>query len=292
MSVIFILENLINIELLNAMRAECDANLEITVNRKKDDEQERSCSVDLFETLQIPDDSVIRTDIDSYFAQRWRDERPSASNCSLISTFMIQDLPSILRKVLNWTDVFLFNENYIVKPPSSDFEFRWHTDEREQFKYNFLFFEKGIKCEEYCSTWIALDDCDATNGSLAVCADTTLVSIDCSKLDISESRKRRRSDMEANDLCDFFKETRSVEAALTTTEEIVDKVLSIKAGSAVLFSSRCLHRSPPNTTGNQRRVFYIQHSPKIITGAIQNGIRDAQQHDKQRFPLNFALRCL
>ena len=215
-------------------------------------------------------------------------------------------------QILGWDDVFLFNENYIVKSPESGLRFRWHTDQREQFKCNFLC-SSDSEFEDYVSIWCALDECTELNGSLVVPSGTVVLPIDCRQMreemkeemkeaddvndvyiennKISErNHKRKRSD-----LYNFFKEGEEptgrvgVEDSDSETETAVSgDVLHVAPGSAVLFSSRLWHRSGPNTSVDSRRVFYVQYSPVAITGGLRKKAKDG---DGLATPLNFAVKA-
>jgi len=59
--------------------------------------------------------------------------------------------------------VYLFNEQYVVKPPSSSSEFAWHRDEDEQL---LMCLQKpGMP---YVSAWCALDKVNEENGPLVL----------------------------------------------------------------------------------------------------------------------------
>ncbi|CAN0544389.1 unnamed protein product, partial [Ectocarpus sp. 12 AP-2014] len=86
----------------------------------------------------------------------------------------------------------------------------------------------------YVSVWLALDDCDAVNGCLAV---------------YPQAREKTRQQ--------------------TPNEEDDASVLCLpsKAGDAVVFLSNLWHRSGPNQTDNPRRVFYAQYCLDAIRAA-------------------------
>ncbi|CAM9565730.1 unnamed protein product [Choristocarpus tenellus] len=127
-------------------------------------------------------------------------------------------------------EVLLFNEQYVVKPPNSSIEFRWHTDEREQLAM--CIFPPGKDPPVYVSVWLALDDCNRDNGCLEVYPHSLTHP--------------------------------QVEAPVSPGDD--DRVLCIpvRAGDAVAFTSNLWHRSGPNRRGSPRRAFYAQYSSQPI----------------------------
>ena len=99
----------------------------------------------VLETFAPGDDELWREKPEAYFARRKGDLRE----------LLLKTLPALVDYK------YLFNEHYVVKPASSDITFRWHTDRAEQLA--------AVSSDvDYVSLWIALDDCDETNGCLEV----------------------------------------------------------------------------------------------------------------------------
>lgn len=258
-SSVHVLEDLVSQETLEAFRNECDVHVKRQTT-SIDAELERSCSIDLFEDACLSDSHTARTDADEYLSVRWRESQPSSIvHRENIRQFLFHTAPTQIQQILPHiylSGVYLFNENYIVKSGHGSLQFRWHTDEQEQFKCHQMLLQQGDEnslgnendafCREYYSLWIPLDDCDEKNGTIVFKGTTNLVKL---------SRK-----------CDgnFCNVSSSSHYENRGTSE--DLILDIHAGSGVLFSSRMLHRSGPNMTSKERRVLYIQYSGEVITG--------------------------
>mmetsp|Transcript_13389 Transcript_13389/g.53721 ORF Transcript_13389/g.53721 Transcript_13389/m.53721 type:complete len:667 (+) Transcript_13389:164-2164(+) len=130
---------------------------------------ENGCVV---EPLRTPPSDEARVDRASYCAAR--DMRKNHA----LERILFETLPALAAEALrDWTtpkshandgsrreeDVYLFNEHYVVKPPSSHVSFKWHRDRDEQMPAGLVFCDDDTA---YVSCWCALDACDESNGCL------------------------------------------------------------------------------------------------------------------------------
>lgn len=293
---VIVLKNLLSPEALEAFRIECSEHYASTISKRGDDEQERSCSIDLFETAQIDERHPCRRHVAEYLDMRWREKRPSLQRCKSIEDFFFRRTPEVLRGVLGvkYQSMYLFNENYIVKSPGSELQFSWHTDEREQFKCQFMMREAEADDEddsvaaatilfpEYVSVWCALDDCSASNGALAFATNTRVLELDCSSNTLFSGNKRKHGHHHLFDgLPSFIPDTK---IRADTSNWGLGSPMVIPAGTAVLFSSRTWHCSGANTSESPRRVLYAQYSPTTILAWDSTDEESAT-------PLSFAVDC-
>mmetsp|Transcript_29712 Transcript_29712/g.95820 ORF Transcript_29712/g.95820 Transcript_29712/m.95820 type:complete len:217 (-) Transcript_29712:846-1496(-) len=86
---------------------------------------------------------------------------------------------------------YLFNEQYVVKPAKSDITFRWHRDRDEQLVDDY-------SEVDYASCWVALDDCDETNGCLELRGKGPVV-CEAGDVVLMDSRCEHRSGPNAGD---------------------------------------------------------------------------------------------
>ena len=145
-------------------------------------------------------------------------------------------------------DLRLFNEHFVVKPARIASSFRWHTDAAHQLEA--LCAVAGAhNLPEYVSVWIPLDDLhgDGSNGAL------TLLPLDAPQPPDGDPMQPA-----------------SAAAERWLHEHARGHVLSsrgLRAGDAIIFSSRLWHMSEPNLSACERRVHYSQYSIGPIGGA-------------------------
>ena len=349
MHTVYILKDLVDKRTLDALRSECDVHFQ-RLATTIDAEQERSCSIDLFEDARLCSEHKARTNADEYLSKRWREVRPSTqAYCECIRRFLFHSAPRCLKTLLPDiypNDVYLFNENYIVKSGNSSLEFRWHTDEEEQFKCQMMLMQQDHTdaktmnnnvCKEYYSLWVPLDDCDQDNGTLVFQGGTKVVPMqldpqgfDNNTIGVNDSNNVDHDNLNCsskdsgND--DDEEEKKGVTDVVTLQSsssmhtavfsDNKDLTLEVEAGSGVLFSSRLLHRSGPNTTMKMRRVLYAQYTGEVITGYFPedrtlvgesiSGKRkfaslaekteasqvDHMESNEKNTPLSFAVKCM
>jgi ectoine hydroxylase-related dioxygenase (phytanoyl-CoA dioxygenase family) len=162
-----------------------------------------------------------------FISNRWRDSQH-------ITDFLFSDLMAAIGRATLGDDVYLFNEQYVVKAAEVGTQFAWHQDSGYIGHYH----------RPYLSCWCALDDMTEANGTVYVLPYA-------------------RAGMQPDDLFDH-----------TVEAETNDKVgyhgddpgipAIVPAGSIVVFSSRTFHRSGQNTTPNMRRSYLAQYSAEPI----------------------------
>ena len=81
---VYVLQNLVDGNTLDALRSECDTHFQRQTTTI-DAEQERSCSVDLFEDASLSDAHPARTNAEEYLSVRWREVKPpTLAHCEYI----------------------------------------------------------------------------------------------------------------------------------------------------------------------------------------------------------------
>jgi ectoine hydroxylase-related dioxygenase (phytanoyl-CoA dioxygenase family) len=163
-----------------------------------------------------------------YFISNRGNESP------IITQFLFSDLMADITQATLGDNVFLFNEQYVVKAAEVGTQFAWHQDSGYIGHYH----------TPYLSCWCALDDMTEENGTIYVLP-------------------YERAGMQPDDLFDH-----------TVEEGTNDKVgyrgddpgipALVPAGSIVVFSSRTLHRSGMNTTDKMRRSYLAQYTTEPI----------------------------
>ena len=112
----------------------------------------------------------------------WRIDRAAyvaARKLQPCERVLFEVLPRIAEEHLGSTSVVLFNEHYVVKPPCTSVEFRWHADASLQIPG-----WAPETCPRYVSCWCALDVCDEKNGCLVVRYNGEEVPIRCGAGDV------------------------------------------------------------------------------------------------------------
>jgi ectoine hydroxylase-related dioxygenase (phytanoyl-CoA dioxygenase family) len=138
---------------------------------------------------------------------------------------------TICRATLGET-AFLFFEQFVVKAADGGLKFGWHQDS------GYL----PLEHRPYITCWVPLDDVDERNGAMSV-------------LPYAEAGVRRKvehwKEPGTNDLIGY-------------AGEAPGRMVPMKAGSVLVFSSVVLHRSGPNLTTRPRRAWIAQYSPDPI----------------------------
>lgn len=124
--------------------------------------------------------------------------------------------------------VYFFNEHYVVKPPSTAVEFRWHRDDDEQL----AMCVHRDSIPRYLSAWCALDDVTNEMGPLRFASPST-------SIDSAEE--------------------------LEELEKLATPPLCVPAGTVVWFWSDLWHCSSANESTHTRRAFYAQYSRSPIS---------------------------
>jgi len=129
-------------------------------------------------------------------------------------------------------NVYLFNEQYVVKAAEVGTKFAWHQDSGYIGHYH----------RAYLSCWCALDDMSVENGTIYVLPYDRAGTRDIVDHVVEEG---------SNDKVGYHGDDPGIPAI-------------VPAGSIVVFSSRTFHRSGPNTTENMRRSYLAQYSAEPI----------------------------
>ncbi|GLE11014.1 hypothetical protein PINS_up023306 [Pythium insidiosum] len=206
---------------------------------------------------QMPDKAPARTDSVAYMAARRQElSRRTAGACSAddatLRALLFDKLPRLLRSLSPARELFFFNEHYVVKPPQSAVEFRWHRDDDEQL----AMCVHRDRLAPYVSVWCALDDVTEDNGAMR------FVSL------------RAVSTAAESSSCELSDDTQS------ELERHASAPVLVRAGSVVVFLSSVWHCSARNDSSASRRAFYAQYSWEKIT---------ASPNDAS--PLSFAIPC-
>ncbi|RLN96033.1 hypothetical protein BBJ28_00026436 [Nothophytophthora sp. Chile5] len=188
-----------------------------------------------------------RVNMDRYLAARAK-QITSAIGCKtetspaadapdgdVLAQLLFERLPTVAAQLLatpasssDASETCFFNEHYVVKPPQSHVEFRWHRDDDEQL--GMCLHRDALP--PYVSAWCALDDVTTVNGALQF---ASLAASD-SENESVESLQRRAS-----------------------------PPLSTQAGDVLFFLSNVWHCSSSNESDAPRRAFYAQYSSGRIT---------------------------
>ncbi|MCJ8329180.1 MAG: phytanoyl-CoA dioxygenase family protein [Lentisphaeria bacterium] len=152
-------------------------------------------------------------------------------------TFIYSDLMAEISSTL-LGDVFLFNEQWVVKGPGAGMKFSWHQDSGYIKSSDY-----ETEHKPYLTCWCTLDD---------VCIDNGTVYI------LPHSRGGT-----SHTIFDHDKESVSNDLVGYIGDDPGDPVI-VPAGSIIAFTSFNFHRSSPNTTPAMRRVYLAQYSSEPI----------------------------
>lgn len=152
--------------------------------------------------------------------------------------FIYSDLMAEVATAALGDEVYLFNEQWVVKGADKGMAFAWHQDSG-YVKHG----DPKTMHKPYLTCWCTLDDVSEENGTVYVLphsrAGTKDTIFDHEKQDVT------------NDLIGY------------TGDDPGDPVVA-PAGSIVAFSSYLFHRSGANSTNNMRRIYLPQYSANPI----------------------------
>ncbi|TYZ65951.1 hypothetical protein PybrP1_007060 [[Pythium] brassicae (nom. inval.)] len=269
--------NLLSSEALAALRSESALLYEAQSDQAVVDQ---GCVLDVMADCPIREDAAARVDVRAYlearetqFYARCRAARPTALQTSdVIETLVFQTLPSVAAKLMRSKSdattrrrvsgaalndqLYFFNEHYVVKPPRSAVEFRWHQDDAEQL----AMCVHRAAVPPYVSAWCALDDVTTANGPLRFVSQSRLNGV-------------------ASTWGDSDEEVDSIPCA--ALDAVASGPIVASAGTVVFFLSDVWHCSSSNGSDAVRRAFYAQYSPVRITASASDP-----------WPLSFAIPCL
>lgn len=152
-----------------------------------------------------------------------------------LSEFLFSPLAEeVCRSTLGET-AYLHNDQFVVKCEKNGMSFAWHQDG--------AYVQARVGDHAECITcWCPLDDVNEENG--------TVYLLPASRLGQRELVEHQR-DPNTNDRIGYFGDDPGVPVIA-------------QAGNIVIFSSLVFHRSGPNPSGRQRRVYLAQYSPEPI----------------------------
>ncbi len=209
----FVLESVIPTAVLDGLRAECQRY------------------VDRFDA-EMEARGVTTWDINHYKKRYFISNRGKES--PIITGFLFGDLMAELTRATLGDNVYLFNEQYVVKAADKDTKFGWHQDSGYIGHYH----------KPYLSCWCALDDMTEENGTISVLS-------------------YERAGMQPDDLFEHVVEEGTNDKVGYHGSDPGDPVIC-PAGTIVVFSSRTFHRSGANKTNKMRRSYLAQYTKEPI----------------------------
>jgi ectoine hydroxylase-related dioxygenase (phytanoyl-CoA dioxygenase family) len=151
---------------------------------------------------------------------------------SAVRQLLFSDLMADIAQAVLGDDVYLFNEQYVIKAAERGMPFGWHQDS------GFIPYPH----RPYLTCWIPLDDVTESNGTVHL-------------LPYSRAGTRHvvehHHDHETNDLIGY-------------TGPDPGDPLTVPAGSIAAFSSTLFHRTGPNTSDHPRRVYIAQYTAEPL----------------------------
>lgn len=150
-----------------------------------------------------------------------------------LGKFIFSDRMAEICKVTIGENAYLFWEQFVVKgTDKKGAEFTWHQDSGYV----------DYTHKPYVNAWIPLDDVNEENGTVYLLP----YSLAGTKEKVQHKPVEGTKDREG-----YFGNEKGVPA-------------NCPAGSIVIFSSTCFHRSGTNNTDKMRRAYAIQFSPEVI----------------------------
>ena len=217
----FILESVIPDSILDALREEC---MRYVANADREMEAQG-----------------IKMDQINHYKKRYFISDRSADN-AILTDFLLSDLMVDIAQATLGENVYLFNEQYVVKAVDSDTKFNWHQDSGYVGHYH----------APYLSCWCALDDMTEENGTIYV---------------LPYGRDGRDS---PDELIEHVHDEATNDKVGYHGDDPGDPAI-VPAGSIVVFSSRTFHRSGSNTTDKYRRSYLAQYSAEPIMNKDGSG---------------------
>ncbi len=208
-----ILENALDTKQIEVLRRECQELVE---------ETDRAMS-DAGETVRDINHQGRR-----YFISKRHTDRPR------LRDFLFGETMARICRLLIGENVWLFNEQFVIKSANVGMPFSWHQDSG--------YIDRECIHKPYLSLWCALDDVHEGNGTVHV--------LPFSRAEVTW-RVDHTTQENTNDLVGY------------TGSDPGEPVI-LSAGSIVAFSSVSFHRSGGNSTDADRRVFLAQYSAEPI----------------------------
>jgi ectoine hydroxylase-related dioxygenase (phytanoyl-CoA dioxygenase family) len=162
-----------------------------------------------------------------YFVFLAYKDRPQLGN------FIFNDRIAEICRATIGENAYLFWEQFVVKgTDKKGAEFTWHQDSGYVDSVH----------KPYVNAWVPLDDVNEENGTVYLLPY---------ELAGTKEKIQHKPVPNSNDREGYFGSEKGVPA-------------NCAAGSIVVFSSTCFHRSGTNNTNKMRRAYAIQFSPEII----------------------------
>ncbi len=156
----------------------------------------------------------------------------------VMADFLFSPLMAEITTAFLGDEVYLFNEQWVVKGPEQGMKFAWHQDS------GYVKFRDPQNTHApYLTCWIALDDMSEANGTIFV--------LPHDRVGTRNHVLDHSAEPVTNDLIGY-------------RGDDPGEVVEVSAGSVVVFSSTSLHRSTANTTPNWRRVYLAQYSREVV----------------------------
>jgi ectoine hydroxylase-related dioxygenase (phytanoyl-CoA dioxygenase family) len=149
-----------------------------------------------------------------------------------VRQFLFSDLMADVARAALGDDVYLFNEQYVIKAAEQGMPFGWHQDS------GFIPYPHP----PYLTCWIPLDDVGESNGTVHL-----LPYARAGTRDVVEHRR----DHETNDMIGY-------------TGPDPGEPVTVPAGSIVAFSSTLFHSTGANSTDRPRRVYIAQYTAEPL----------------------------
>jgi ectoine hydroxylase-related dioxygenase (phytanoyl-CoA dioxygenase family) len=149
-----------------------------------------------------------------------------------VRRFLGSDVMADIAQAVLGDDVYLFNEQYVIKAAERGMPFGWHQDS------GFIPYPHP----PYLTCWIPLDDVSESNGTVHLLPYTR-----AGTRDVVEHHR----DDETRDMIGY-------------TGADPGDPLTVPAGSIAAFSSTLFHRTGPNTGEQPRRVYIAQYTAEPL----------------------------
>jgi ectoine hydroxylase-related dioxygenase (phytanoyl-CoA dioxygenase family) len=149
-----------------------------------------------------------------------------------VRQFLFSDLMAHIAQAVLGDNVYLFNEQYVIKAAERGMSFGWHQDS------GFIPYPH----RPYLTCWIPLDDVTESNG--------TVYLLPYSRAGTRDVVEHHR-DQGTNDLIGY-------------SGDDPGDALTVSAGTIAAFSSTVFHRTGPNTSVVPRRVYIAQYTAEPL----------------------------
>lgn len=155
-----------------------------------------------------------------------------------MASFIFSSLMADITTACLGSEVYLFNEQWVVKGAEKGMKFGWHQDS------GYIKFEEGdTRHKPYVTCWCTLDDVTEENGTVYL---------------LPHSRGNTH-----HTIVDHAKEEGTNDLVGYTGSDPGIPII-VRAGSIVVFTSLNFHRSGSNSTKRMRRVYLPQYSSEAI----------------------------